>query len=368
MKANWRMLGFLVGLMFCLHCANAAKTSTNQTGFRLTIELQDGSKIIGKNGDETFLFRSDVLGEMKLPLEKIRSIECQPKTNSAKLSTVNGDTLAVWFTMKEVRVETAFGNFKLPANQIRRVLVSAIGKGHLGRSGLVALWSGENNGDDAVGDNPAMPIGDVSFAEGKIGRAFSLNGFDSYLKISPSQSLNVGDGDGLTITAWVKPASVNTEGPIVEWSSENNDGLQLWVVPGLQLFTNLKDTSDIGHTLKSFNNSFSPNSFQHVAVTYDKNSGMAVLYINGNVVASQTVGNFTPQTAYPLFIGRRVGQPIGLNQTYNGSLDEIAIYNRALSAAEIQEICTEDNNGEPLPAPPQAAPRIPSPRTRFPVF
>jgi hypothetical protein len=36
-------------------------------------------------------------------------------------------------------------------------------------------------------------------------------------------------------------------------------------------------------------------------------------------------------------------------------LDEIAIYNRALSLSEIQTICTEDNHGEPLPPPPLPA-------------
>jgi hypothetical protein len=37
--------------------------------------LQDGSKLIGQAGDENYQFRPDVLGEMKLPLERIRSME-----------------------------------------------------------------------------------------------------------------------------------------------------------------------------------------------------------------------------------------------------------------------------------------------------
>jgi hypothetical protein len=49
-----------------------------------------------------FNFYSDVLGEMKLPLERIRSIACQPKTNSVQLTTVNGDTLTAQFVTKVV--------------------------------------------------------------------------------------------------------------------------------------------------------------------------------------------------------------------------------------------------------------------------
>src|ERR1017187_5932455 len=94
-------------LVFSFHRAPAAPAATNQpVGFRLIIELQDGSKIIGKNGDDNFQFRSEVLGEIKLPMERIRSIECQPKTNSVQLTTVNGDTLTAQFVTKVVRVET----------------------------------------------------------------------------------------------------------------------------------------------------------------------------------------------------------------------------------------------------------------------
>src|ERR1035437_11099845 len=94
-------------LVFCFISIKAAPVSTNQTtSFRLIIELQDGSKIIGKNGDDNFQFHSDVLGEMKLPLERIRSIACQPKTNSVQLTTANGDTLTAQFVTKVIRVET----------------------------------------------------------------------------------------------------------------------------------------------------------------------------------------------------------------------------------------------------------------------
>ena len=58
----------------------------------------------------------------------------------------------------------------------------------------------------------------------------------------------------------------------------------------------------------------STNSFQHVALTYDKGSGLAVIYLNGAMVISNNWGSFTPQTTYPLNIGRRLGQPIGLGR------------------------------------------------------
>ena len=136
-------LGFRhFGLLFRLH---QSRPCFHQSIRRVSadVELQDGSKIIGKNGDDNFQFRSDVLGEMKLPLERIRSIACQPKTNSVQLATVNGDTLTAQFVTKVVRVETAFGSVKLPVNLIRRLTVLPAGKPGQMREGLVALWPGK---------------------------------------------------------------------------------------------------------------------------------------------------------------------------------------------------------------------------------
>ena len=364
MKTTLLLLSLVSGLVFCFNFAGAAPAATNQTGFRLTIELQDGSRIVGKSGDETFQFHSDVLGAMKLPLEKIRSIECQSKTNSAKLATANGDTLAVQFAMKEVRVETAFGNFRLPVNLIKRVQVSAMRKTGPSRPGLVALWSGEGNGDDVLSGNNATLLGDVSFAEGKVGQAFSLNGFSSCMKISSSPALNMGEGGGLTITAWIKPFDVSGFHPIVEWNTGSGIGVQIWIGarPGDQgvLHADVPDDDGNGHPLISSPGTIVNGSFQHVALTYDKGSGEGVLYLNGTIVAHAQWGSFDPLTKGDFWISRRPGDHPG-DWTYNaffaGLLDEVSIYNRALTSSEIQAICVEENNDASLPPPP-TSPRV----------
>jgi hypothetical protein len=79
-----------------------------------------------------------------------------------------------------------------------------------------------------------------------------------------------------------------------------------------------------------------------VALTYDKASGVATLYCNGSVVLQQVLGSFTPQTTFDIYLGKR---PLTRGETFSsgsltfaGLLDEAAIYNRALSASEIQAI------------------------------
>jgi alpha-tubulin suppressor-like RCC1 family protein len=214
---------------------------------------------------------------------------------------------------------------------------------------LVSWWAGESNANDIVGGNNGSPVGNLGYTNGVAGQAFVFDGSTSYIPLSASPSLNIGaTGSGITIECWIKPdAGVNA--PVIEWDSATTDGLQLWVANGnTLLFANIEDTSGNPRVI-SFPYIFDTNNFQHVAVTYDKDSGLAVLYLNGTNVASANFGSITPQTTYPANIGRRTGEPIGLNDTYGGLIDELSLYNRALSQAEIQAIYNAGSAGKCAP-------------------
>ena len=218
-------------------------------------------------------------------------------------------------------------------------------------SGIVAWWSGEGNANDLIATNNGVPAGGISYANGEVGQAFVFNGSTSYIPVPASPSLDIGTGSGLTIESWVQPnAQINPGYPIAEWDSASDDGLQFWVQSSFQLFANIKDTSNNSHLIISENGIVSTNSLQHVALTYDKSSGAAFLYLNGIVVATNNFGTITPQTTYPLNIGRRTGQPIGNGDTFNGLMDELGLYNRALSQAEIQSIYNAGSAGKCAPA------------------
>jgi hypothetical protein len=202
-------------------------------------------------------------------------------------------------------------------------------------AGVVAAWSGD--GTDAVGNNTAT-MTDVAVAGGKVGRAFSFNGKSSWIRMPASPSLDIGAGDGFTIECWVKPNAFDVDvsgAPIIEWDSATTDGLQLW--SGGMIFANLKDIHNVAHNL-AVPITLNTNEFQHVALTYDKSSGDACFYYNGLLLTNVNFGGITPQTTYPVNIGRRTGQPIGNGDTFGGLIDGLCLYNRALSAAEIQRI------------------------------
>jgi beta-lactamase regulating signal transducer with metallopeptidase domain len=107
--------------------AISATASTNESGVQLTIELRDGSQVVGKSQEDTFSFHSAMLGEMKVPWAGIRSIEIDyagTNTAKARLTATNGDVVAIQLAADTLRVETGFGQTELPFKVIRSVKVA----------------------------------------------------------------------------------------------------------------------------------------------------------------------------------------------------------------------------------------------------
>ena len=369
MKIILLRFGTLCALMFCFNGVQGAPVATNESGLRLTIELKDGSRLTGKSLDDPLRFHSSSLGDLKLPVAGIRSIEFAADGEPARLTATNGDAFKVRFVASALRVETAFGKTELPVKLIRSVRVSAPGKPGQ-PSGLVALWSGEGDGSDSAGGNGAT-LTDISFAVGKVGKAFSFDGASPAIKIPAGTALDVGAGDGFTIMAWIKPYNLSEQqrNEIFEWNNGNFNQAAPWGVHLLMmrpyemglgagnLVANVHDTDGQDHLISARGGTLAANTFRHVALSYDKISGVARLFCNGTIVAEQNLGHFTPQTSYDFYIGRR---PAGdVINSFSGLIDEVGIYNRALSAAEIRAIGVEQNNGEPLPSPAPAPGGIP---------
>ncbi len=187
----------------------------------------------------------------------------------------------------------------------------------------------------------------MAFAQGKTGRAFSLNGRSSSAEIAASPDLDMEHRPGFTISAWLKPTDVNGFHPIMEWYSTNAPGsgigcqLRLARRPGTQgeLVGVVVDMEGHYHVLKSPEGAVVNDRWQQVALTYDQASGAGALYLNGRIVSQARWKSFAPKTKGNLWISRRVdssAESWTANTFFAGLLDEVAVYNRALSAGEIK--------------------------------
>jgi len=222
-------------------------------------------------------------------------------------------------------------------------------------SGLVSWWAGEGNADDRTGLNNGAIQGGVTFAPGMVGQAFSMHAGVDTVKIPASASRDVGAGAGLTIEAWVNPRDLGRRNPLVEWNHGGTNfiewGVHMWLIqtsdfglPNPRLFANLAEADGTPHYVLGNTPLLQTGVWHHVAVTYDKASGQARLFLDGALDAEVAVGTIEPETSYDLFLGSR---PAGDSaMSHDGLLDEVSIYNRALTSDEIASIVTAGAAGK----------------------
>jgi len=136
---------------------------------------------------------------------------------------------------------------------------------------------------------------------------------------------------------------------VVEVDALQPNGVQLWVSvtnspatgAGILtsngcLYANLVDSTNGIHEIYSLPGLIQSNVYQHVALTYNTNSGVATLYYNGTNVCSTNLGVFTPKTTGDILLGKDMS--LLTNNYYSGEMDEMSVYRRALSDAEIAAI------------------------------
>ena len=203
-----------------------------------------------------------------------------------------------------------------------------------------------------MGTNHASLQNGTGFAAGKVGTAFSLDGVNDYVSIPASVSLDVGAGNGMTIEGWINPNDVGSPHALWEWN--NGAGIlgpHIWFsIPEYggprSIFANLVDTAGQDHFVASSPGVVVAGSYQHLAITYTKSTGVAKIYYNGSAVANTTVGVFSLRTSAGLYLGTRPGAGPGAGSYFSGLMDEVSLYGRALSDAEIQAIYNANSLGK----------------------
>ena len=134
---------------------------------------------------------------------------------------------------------------------------------------------------------------------------------------------------------------------VVEVTTIPTNGVQFWVsgtnwTPGITnvlqgcLYANIVDTNYVSHQIFSAPGLLATNIYQHVALTYNTNSGIAELFLNGTNVATTNLGVFVPKTDGDMLIGWDMS--LYTNNYYGGEMDEMSVYGRAMSDAEIAAI------------------------------
>jgi hypothetical protein len=194
-------------------------------------------------------------------------------------------------------------------------------------TGMVAWWPGGNNAIDATGAHNGTVQNGATFAAGRVGQAFSLDGVNDYVSVPHHATFNF--SNAMTIEGWVKP----TNGVNRYIITKGEDSFFLAVgghgVAGNQLSFNLNNVS--AGWLYGTSNLVTGGQWHHVAATYD---GATIrLYVDGNLESSFARSGIISTGPSAVTIGARSGA-----NYFAGLVDELAVYDHELNALQIKAI------------------------------
>jgi hypothetical protein len=199
-------------------------------------------------------------------------------------------------------------------------------------SGLIAAYSfDEGSGDtvsDASGNGNFGSISGASWtSQGRFGNALSFDGIDDWVTILDDTSLDL--ASEMTLEAWVYPTVALSKWRVVI-HKEQTSGFVYYLAANSHLNQPASGVSVDGWKELYGGTSLAPNTWTHLAATYDGTTQK--LYVNGVEVASRAQAGDIQVSDGPLRIG---GNSIW-GEYFPGRIDEVRIYDRALTAGEIQ--------------------------------
>ena len=193
----------------------------------------------------------------------------------------------------------------------------------LGDTSCIAYYK-MSDATDESGNFDGTPTSVNFNVSGKFGNAGKFNGSSSKIDIA---SIITGN-NSFSVSMWLNPTAVNGS-PFMMGSATTSQAFLTFITSSNQL-----NLGRWGDSLGSTSNGSVPlNTWTHIAIS--SNAGSVTVYVNG-------VSDLTFSTTYNISSsGTFFGYASTGNQYYNGSIDNVRIFNKALSSSEVTTLYNE---------------------------
>jgi hypothetical protein len=207
-------------------------------------------------------------------------------------------------------------------------------------SGLVGWWPFSGNAIDSSGNGNNGTVNGATLTADRNGvanRAYSFDGVDDNINISPT---SIGNRDSFTISLWFNPTTINpvnccgSQGRVIMDrlpTSTNLISLYISESDSTIFWQTQFDNSNIQNRVTNFK--IYNNSWYNILITRDKSNLMFDLYINGLFI-DQFIDINDPLSQPGFLFGKHGGN----HSFFDGKIDDIGIWNRALTPCEIQNL------------------------------
>ena len=215
--------------------------------------------------------------------------------------------------------------------------------------GIVGWWKGDGSAVDLVAGNNGTMVNGL-YTNGIVGQAFSFDpenfGYGTYTGVQIADQPAYALTNSLTIESWIKPRG---PGNYVFFRGDNRPGLDPYGLSMQGNNTLLFQITDVNGNGANVGTTVPYYVWTHVAAILDGTAGLISIYTNG-ILAAQIATSVRPFG--PLVAGDSPGIGIGnLNDGFNnfpfeGEIDEVSLYNRALTSTEVLGIFNASNAGK----------------------
>jgi len=193
---------------------------------------------------------------------------------------------------------------------------------------LVAWYRFDGNAFDSSGnDLHGTEMGNPTYEAGVFGQAISLDGDGDYVDCGLDPKFDI--TDYITFTYWIKVFAFDKG-----WNTVISKGDDSW--RSSRAGTNNFMEASVSGTTGDYTYGVTPvddGQWHHVGWVYD--GTMNYLYVDGEVDATEESTGQINISSYPLWIGDNSQLPVSC---WNGLIDDVQIYNRALSQEEVQRV------------------------------
>ena len=212
---------------------------------------------------------------------------------------------------------------------------------------LVAYWQFDGDVNDAAGSNNGTIYGDTTFVDDpNRGWCLNFDGDGDYVDVGEDPSLTF--TEAITVACWIKVRAFDrnwnaiiTKGDDWVLARTRSDNRVAFLCLGLVG----------GGWPEVYSDDVNDGNWHHIAGTYDGSE--LCIYRDGSNINSKSVHGSINSKWSKVLIGEN-GQ--ARNRYWNGLIDDVRIYNRALTAEEIADLANPEPPASPQPPPPPPAP------------
>ena len=198
------------------------------------------------------------------------------------------------------------------------------------KADLIHHWTFDEDFQDSVGDAEGSPFGTADITDdAKVGDgALIVNGGGDYVEIDDREDLKFTAADSYSVAAWIKPApgGTNYRGVITK-GRDAPPWYGIWIDANDQWLYGVSDSNNL------VGPAIAPDEWTHVTIVQDGAENTRYMYVNAVLVGSESPARDAVNTG-----ALAIGGALSVEEWFAGVIDDVRVYDHALSADEIAEL------------------------------